>query len=140
MRRAPHNRHRRVGANRERQCSSPGHASSTQSLGKLRLKEGKGQGEGEQSGPACETSSAADGRTGGSVWEKGLCGVRPPASQTRQRHVTGHEQPVLLAREQFSLRERQLYPPAGKGLFNLAEGSRGAQPRTATCTRGRSCA
>ena len=87
-----------------------------QSLGTRRVERGERQGEGSQSGRASEASSGVDGRAGSSVGEGSLRGLQPPsrlarrASQNRQCHVAGHEQPILFGREQFSCRERQLSP------------------------------
>ena len=102
------------------------------SLGTRCVERGERQRESKQSGTASEASSGVDGRAGSSVREGSLRGVQPSsrfgrrASQTKQCHVAGNEQPVLVGRASVSSLS------AGTGFFNHAGGFRGAQPRTPT--------
>ena len=99
------------------------------------LQGGEGQGEGEQSGPASETSSGADGRTGDSVWNKVSVVSDHPAILRDEPDKPACVTPLATS-SPFSLavssspRANSLLP-ASTGLLNFAGGFRGAQPRTA---------
>ena len=108
-----------------------------QSLGIRRVERGETKREGKQSGRTSEASSGVDGRAGSSVGEGSLRGAQPGlarrASQNKQCHVAGYEQPVLFGREQFSCRERQLSLSwQAQASSTMQEGSGELKPLIAT--------
>ena len=103
--------------------------SCMQSLGTRRVERGERPREGKQCGRASNASSGVDGRAGSSVGEGSLRGVQPSsrlarrASQNRQCHVAGHEQPwpraVLLPRATALSQQAQASSTTQEGSVEL---------------------